>query len=174
MPTSVPGSKPRTARWSGFTLIEVMVVVTLIAIAVAVVSLALRDPARDQLEREAVRLAALLEMARAEARATGLPVTWDPGPAETGSTTGGSQFRFTGLPPRAGPAGEPPRPALPERWLDARVQARVAGASRVVLGPEPVLPPQRVELSLGEHRLEVASDGLAAFAVVGAPQAQQP
>ena len=46
-----------------------MVVVALIAIATAVASLALRDPATNKLEQEAARLASLLESARAEARA---------------------------------------------------------------------------------------------------------
>jgi general secretion pathway protein H len=50
---------------AGFTLIELLVVVALIAIATASLSLALRDPAESQLRREADRLAALLEAARA-------------------------------------------------------------------------------------------------------------
>ena len=61
---------------AGFTLIELLIVVALIAIASAVASLALRDPASTQLEQEAARLSALLEAARAEARASGLPVRW--------------------------------------------------------------------------------------------------
>ena len=52
----------------GFTLIELMIVVALIAIAAGVVSLALRDPASTRLETEAARLSALLESARAESR----------------------------------------------------------------------------------------------------------
>ncbi len=59
-------------RQSGFTLIELLVVITLIAIASSVVTLAMRDPAATRLEQEAARLAALLESARAEARASGL------------------------------------------------------------------------------------------------------
>ena len=45
-------------RQTGFTLIELMIVVALIAIASAVASLALRDPAATRLEHEAARLAA--------------------------------------------------------------------------------------------------------------------
>ncbi len=157
MQTSVPGNSPASprrnaGRTGGFTLIEVMVVLMVIAIGVAVVSLALRDPAATRLERDAERLAALLEMARAESRVTGLAARWMPVPANDA----GVPFRFVGL--RASSR-------LPERWLDADVRAQVVGASSVLLGPEAILPPQRIVLSLDEQRLEVASDGLASFAV---------
>ncbi|MEQ1808012.1 MAG: prepilin-type N-terminal cleavage/methylation domain-containing protein, partial [Burkholderiaceae bacterium] len=67
-----------THRARGFTLIELLIVVVLIAVASAVASLALRDPAATQLEHEAARLAALFEAARAEARASGIAVIWEP------------------------------------------------------------------------------------------------
>ncbi|HEY0817845.1 MAG TPA: prepilin-type N-terminal cleavage/methylation domain-containing protein, partial [Rhizobacter sp.] len=70
-PRSAPGNK---SAIRGFTLIELMVVITLIAIAAGLISLSLRDPASTQLENEAARLVALLESARAESRASGIPV----------------------------------------------------------------------------------------------------
>lgn len=161
MPTSAPGSSrpdgplaPRRRRAlfhsrGGFTLIELMVVMAVIAIGAAVVTFALRDPAATRLEREAQRLAALLEIARAESRATGVPALWIPSPAGEPSAS----FRFVGL--RAGSR-------LPETWLDDGVRAEVAGG-RVVLGPDAILPPQRIVLALGEQRMEIASDGLGAF-----------
>ena len=45
---------------------------------VGAVSLALRDGNASRLEEEGARLSALLEMARAEARAAGTPVRWQP------------------------------------------------------------------------------------------------
>ena len=169
MPTLAPGNRlpiPLRTPPRGFTLIELMVVIAIIAISVAVVSLALRDPIQDRLERDAARLAALLEMARAEARASGLPVVWVPAASERDPVPGAAglsaQFRFIGLSAKT---------SLPSHWLDARVQAQVISGANVRLGPEAILPPQRVMLSLERQRIEVASDGLQAFAVVNLPAA---
>lgn len=141
----------------GFTLIELMIVVALIAVAAGVVSLALRDPASARLETEAARLSALLEGARAESRASGLPVHWVPqGRDET------EQFRFEGLyEARAADGGN--RSAA--RWLHAGVSAEVVGAKAVVLGPEPLIGAQRIVLRLGSQRIELATDGLGPFKV---------
>ncbi|MBP6357465.1 MAG: prepilin-type N-terminal cleavage/methylation domain-containing protein, partial [Burkholderiaceae bacterium] len=56
------GQAPRACqrRSTGFTLLELLVVVAIIAIGTAGVSLALRDASASSLEREAQRLAALL------------------------------------------------------------------------------------------------------------------
>jgi general secretion pathway protein H len=156
----------RLAPTRGFTLIELMVVLAIVAIGVAVVALALRDPTLDRLERDATRLAALLEMARAEARASGLPVAWVPAAAAREGATGlagqSAPFHFVGLSAKT---------SLPSQWLDPRVQAQVISGPTLRLGPEAILPPQRVLLSLDGQRIEVASDGLEAFGVVNAPAA---
>jgi len=147
-------------RTQGFTLIELMIVVTLIAIASAVASLALRDPRASQLEREAARLAALLESARAESRVLGVPILWVP---RSANDIGGAGFRFVGL-----PASQ----RMPERWLGEDAPAveiaSVDGPARLVrLGPEPVIGAQRIALLLGDRRLVLATDGLGPFALTG-------
>jgi general secretion pathway protein H len=145
-------------RSAGFTLIELLVVVVLIAIASAVASLALRDPAATRLEQEGARLAALLEAARAEARASGLSVHWLP----RGSDSDAAGFRFVGLPATT---------VLPDRWLSVGVNAEIIGARSVALGPEPLIGAQRIVLRLDEQRLTLATDGLGPFVVANDPAA---
>ena len=149
-------STGRTAT-RGFTLIELMVVVALIAIASAVVSLALRDPASTRLDHEAGRLVALLEAARTEARASGLPASWEPRPVQAGT----EGFRFVGLPSSS---------ELPSHWLNPGVSAEVVGARALVLGPEPLIGAQTIVLRLDDQRVTLETDGLGPF-VVGAEPA---
>ena len=162
MPTSGLGSKRNRAPRGlsvqrGFTLIELLIVIAIIAVSVGVVSLALRDSDASKLEEEGARLSALLEMARAEARASGTTVRWVPAVAANDSD---AQFRFVGL-----PAAQ----TFPTRWLAAGTSAQVVGAATVLLGPDAILPPQRIVLRLAERRIELASDGLAPFAVASPP-----
>ena len=211
---------PGAAR--GFTLVELLVVIAIVALASAAVTLAVRDPQATQLARAAARLSALLESARAEARASGLAVFWVPGAVSAGAgpdarsgvpdgapgvargdAIGGGvasgagagrigdgragsgghlsdlgsveagraldagdsaqaarppDFRFVGLPPAI---------ALPRHWLAPGVSAVVVGSTALRLGPEPLIPAQRVVLSLGSRRLVLATDGLAPFGVEG-------
>ena len=137
-------------RTHGFTLLELLMVVAIMALATAGVSLAMRDSAQTQLEREAQRLAALLESARAQSRASGVPVRWQP--TEAG-------FRFDGLPSES----------LPQQWMAPGVHAALPqGRGALLLGPEPVIGAQQTWLSLASQpgrTLVVATDGLRPFAV---------
>lgn len=132
--------------------------VALIAIASAVASLALRDPAATRLEHEAARLVALLEAARTESRAAGLPASWEPRAEQVGA----EGFRFRGFPPSS---------QFPSNWLGAGVTAEVTGARAVLLGPEPLIGAQRIVLHLDDQRLALETDGIGPFVTVGEPAA---
>jgi general secretion pathway protein H len=166
MPTSGPGSsrvgplalsrragsgRP-TGGARGFTLIELMVVLFIVALASGLVAVSLPDRAQGRLDEDAERLAALLETARAESRASGIEVRWEP-LAPTPEAQ--ADFRFAGLPAAM---------QRHTRWLTPGVSAEVVGARAVLLGPEPVLPAQRIVLRLDDRRVVLATDGLAPFA----------
>ena len=176
MQTSAAGSpelsrrRPRPAP--GFTLLELLVVLAIVAMASVGVGFAMRDGTQTQLEREALRLSALFESARARAQISGIPVRWR-------VTTQG--FQFEGLPP-----SERSEDDLPQAWLDADTTASVdtpaiASAARqsrvpgqpdtLLLGPEPIIEPQGVTLlsrSQPAQHVRLATDGVRPFTVQAA------
>jgi general secretion pathway protein H len=130
-----------------------MVVIVIVGVASAAVVLTLRDRSQSKLEEEGARLSALLETARTQSRIVGTDVRWAP------LTSGG--FQFIGLPSLA-------TQELPSHWLDSGTTATVVGAPQLLLGPEPLLPAQRVVLHLGEREIAVGTDGLSPFQIVDA------
>ena len=162
MPTSAAGSegrsgcrmKPRPrphpglSNWQrGFTLIEILVVLAIVALGTGALVWALRDSASQQLDEEAQRLSALLEAGRAHSRTSGVALRW------RSSDTG---FVIETLP--LGLA-----PVQTHAWLYPQTRASV---STLWLGPEPILPPQSLVLTQGDGSrgsVRVASDGLRAF-----------
>jgi len=149
---------------AGFTLLELMVVMLIIAIATGLMTLALRDSADSQLEKEAVRLSALLDSARAQSRISGATTRFEiAAPPDSG-------FRFVGLPSGA-------TQGLPHAFLDPDTQAVIVGANAVPLGPEPLLGSQRILLKLGDREVTIGTDGLGPFAILppaGAEPATKP
>ena len=133
---------------SGFTILELLVVISIMTLATAGVSLAIRDSGEQQLEREAQRLATLLESARAQSRTNGTLVLWRPMP---------QGFRFEGLPQGV---------SMPGQWL--KVAVTVQPGTPVILGPEPLIPRQTITLSLpgsSSPPLQLVTDGLRPFTV---------
>ena len=148
----------------GFTLLELLVVMAIVALASAGVVLTLRDSSASDLERDAQRLAAVLESGRAQSRMQGTPVVWRAVP-------GG--FVLDGLnpplPPQVwlsadttvGAVLRPPAPGAPNNTTNT--------AERLTLGPEPILDAQAVVLAVRskpEIRLQLATDGLRPFSLV--------
>ena len=155
-------------RQHGLTLLELLVVLAIIGLSMAGVSLSLRDSSQTQLEREAQRLIAVLEAARAQSRTSGIALIWQ-------ATPEGFVIR---------PAIAPnPIATRTETWLTAGTQAvvsttdvsanNVAPTNLVVLGPEPILAPARITLSVAAANnakaapaLTLGTDGLRPFQVL--------
>ena len=143
---------------AGFTLLELLVVIAIVAMVSAGVGFAMRDSSQVQLDRDADRLAALLESARAQSRVMGVPVRWRATP------TG---FQFEGL----------VSTDLPTQWLDPDTsviqEAGARGAVTVLLGPDPIIGAQALVLvsrSQPGKSVRLTTDGVRPFAV----QAAQP
>jgi general secretion pathway protein H len=128
--------------------LEIMVVVTVVAIGSAAVALSLRDSAQAALRIEAQRLAAVLDSARAQARAMGRPVRWRP-------VDGG--FVLEGLPQAQGV----------QRWQVDNITARSTQADGAVeLGAEPIMVPHSVRLWLLDRpqtTAQITTDGARPF-----------
>ena len=140
------GASP-AQRASGFTLIDLLVVLAIVAIASAGAVLTLRDSTITDLERDAQRLGAVLASARAQSRMQGTPVWWRPSP------TG---FLIDGL--------QPPQAA--QTWLSPDTKS---SSPAVVLGPEPLIDAQTIVLESRRQtatRVQLSTDGLRPFAVV--------
>ncbi|WP_353140952.1 prepilin-type N-terminal cleavage/methylation domain-containing protein [Limnohabitans sp.] len=153
-------------RQQGFTLLELLVVLAIIGFAMAGVSLSLRDSSQTQIEREAQRLVAVLEAARAQSRTSGIALIWQP-------TTEGFVIR-PALAPNPAQANNPIA-ARTEKWLAIGTQASVSAANLVVLGPEPILTAARITLSVANTNsnsakpatsLSIGTDGLRPFQVM--------
>lgn len=152
----------------GFTLIELMVVITLIAIATAGVSFAIRDNQSTLLDREADRLSVILETARVQSRSSGVSMAWLP-----------LAQGFVVLP--AAELSAVPLEIAANRispWLsnDMNVQivSKSVAARSMLLGAEPMIAPSSVVLSLGARRVLVATDGLRPFSVQSINQVAKP
>ena len=76
-------------------------------------------------------------------------------------------FEFIGLPQTR--SGRDAATAGVRSWLFDGTAVQVMqppGAQTLVLGPEPLIPAQRLVLALDERRLVLGTDGLGPFAVV--------
>jgi general secretion pathway protein H len=144
-------------RQRGLTLLELLVVLSIIAISSAGVALAMRDNAQTQLKREAQRLIAKLESARVQSRAQGVPLVWRA--TATGfvieTTLLGSDFV-----------------AQSEDWMSSDMTIGMSESTKAIsLGPEPIIPPAAITLSKASAQLSgnkpmnlrIGTDGLQPF-----------
>ncbi len=135
---------------NGFTLLELMVVISIIAIASVGVILSLPNEDGVRLEREAQRLAALLDSGRAQSRASGLEVKWQ-------ITENG--FKFVGI-----SSNSTSELLQLTNWMQEGVTV-VGDHKEIILGPEPILEKQKILLQLSDQKIQVSTDGLHPFIV---------
>lgn len=142
----------------GFTLIEVMVVLAVMAMAAGMVALAWPADPQRALQRDAERVAAVLQAQRVLSRATGQARWWQ--------LQAGALLVYA--------EGSGPQPVLQLAPQDARVRwATALQGQRFQLGPEPIVPPQTLQLwregTSADTALQgavwVATDGVRPFAV---------
>ena len=135
-------------RQNGFTLIELMVVLVIIGIASAAIGLSIKPDPLNLLRSDAERLAQLLQVAQAEARADGRPIRW---------LADGKGFRFSRRTEQAeGDEHFTDDPLLhPRLWQSPAINVRVEPRQNVVLDAEWISEPLRVKLSDGLNSLRV-------------------
>ena len=130
---------------------ELLVVIALMALVSVGVVFAMGDNGQDQLQREGQRLAAQLEAARAQSRASGQAARWraDSNGFVVEGLQGGTRH---------------------SAWLNPPVATRTNGD--IVLGPEPLIGPQTIAISHPQrsaNTVVIATDGVRPFDLQGAP-----
>ena len=134
----------------GFTLLELLVVLLIIALGSAGVALSLRMSPEQHLEQEAQRLVYWLELARQQSSTQGQRIQWV-------ANERGYSFVFNG-------PSTLPKDTIP--WLGTTTQV-ISNTNTLVLGPEPILSPQFIELGSKENatlHLKVGTRGVEPFA----------
>lgn len=143
---------------AGFTLLEVLLVVVILAVLVSLVTVRIAPDARQSLREEATRLAAVLGHAHDEALVTGAAFAWHPD---------ANGYRFVRRDPDRVWRAVDSDAALRARTFVTGVQlAAVETPERttnatpaIVILPTGASGPFRITLALDDHRMRVSSDG---------------
>lgn len=155
MRTSVPGNSER-----GFTLIEVLVVLVIVAIAASMVSLS-ANTASDPLRADASRLVDAFRVAQSEARSDARPIRWLP-------DSHGWSFERRGRALGASGAQDEV-PLAPDNlahddilraqsWSAGPVNIQLTPDSPLIFNTEWVAQPLVVQLRAGSHGISILRD----------------
>lgn len=151
---------------SGFTLIEMLVVMLIIGLMAKTLMTTLALTSNNSLQREAESLAWLLRENALQARASGQAVTWRAIP---------SGYEFTLEPGNAAPANSSQEKAEPKTHLFAEgikvLSIRTAEdeqATQLLLSGRRIAGASTITLANHEEAIEVVSEGLDRFTVSSA------
>ncbi|WP_313619854.1 type II secretion system minor pseudopilin GspH [Achromobacter sp.] len=161
MPTSAPGNSER-----GFTLVEVLVVLVIVAIAASMVSLSV-GRGDNRLRADAERLTDAFTVAQSEARSDGRSIRWL-------ADGNGWSFERPGRPPGPTAQDDVPVPAdrlqndevlHPQTWSASPVQLRLDPDRPLVFNTEWVASPMTLTLSAGDARVTVQRDAAGRYEI---------
>lgn len=149
--------KPRINAVSGFTLLEMLVVLLIVGLMAGALMTNIRISSSNQLQREAENLAWLLRDKAIESRASGQAITWRPVP---------SGYAFV----RETKPNQTPAKAeihkLPENIKISAIQgAQALPLEAIRLSGRRISGPHKITLSNQEESIEVSSEGLDLFSV---------
>ena len=134
-------------RSHGYTLVELLVAVSIIAIGAGVVALSVRGSESRKLGEDAERLGALFRMAQSEARTSGRSVLWE-------ADLGGYSFRWA----------EPGTDIVLAEELARRrawsIDVRRIDNTQLLFTREPLREPVAVEISTATEAMRVELDAL--------------
>lgn len=155
---------------AGFTLVELVVVLVVLAIAASMVTVSVPAAGGHALESAAERLASALESARWQAISTSGRIAWE-APQAGASTAAEAHahmrwyYQAADGTWRLRVTNADQSPLAGATVLMVQPRSAAGAPARLVLGPEPVGVAACIVLSLDGATAAVVSDGIAPFAV---------